>query len=100
MFSQKFIFIFIFEYPLRIISELIKILVDTLIECYTDVHDVDEDLRTISNYGGLWHWERNAGVMSREVSFIESTHDKTDVAFRSPKVILNMRMVIMSTKTG
>ena len=49
---------------------------------YTDIHDVDEDIRTISNYGGLWHYERNAGVMSREVSFIESTHDKTDVASR------------------
>ena len=69
MFSQKFIFIFIFEYPLRIISELIKILVDTLIKYYTDVHDVDENLRTIVNPGGDWILGGMVGIMFREMRY-------------------------------
>ena len=67
MFSQKFIFIFIFEYPLRIISELIKILVDTLIKYYTDGHNVDEDLTTIAHYGGEWIASSGAGVTERDM---------------------------------
>lgn len=66
MFSQKFIFIFIFEYPLRIISELIKIQVDTLIKYYTDFHYVDEDLTAISNQGGSWTYATQAGVTYRD----------------------------------
>ena len=68
MFSQKFIFIFIFEYPLRIISELIKILVDILIKYYTDWHDVDEDKATITRYGDFWGFENSAGVAYRTMS--------------------------------
>lgn len=71
MFSQKFIFIFIFEYPLRIISELIKILVDTLIKYYTDHHDVDENRNTIPVYGGMWLGDRAAsdgtGIYRRDM---------------------------------
>ena len=67
MFSQKFIFIFIFEYPLRIISELIKILVDMLIKCYTDKHDVDEDLKTIATHGANWSSSTMAGIALRFV---------------------------------
>ena len=63
MFSQKFIFIFIFEYPLRIISELIKILVDTLIIYYTDFHDVDEEMVSIAKRGGYWsYYESGEGI--------------------------------------
>ena len=70
MFSQKFIFIFIFEYPLRIISELIKILVDIYeISNYTDVHDVDENLRTIVNPGGDWILGGMVGIMFREMRY-------------------------------
>ena len=65
MFSQKIIFIFIFEYPLRIISELIKILVDTLINYYTDGHDVDEDMRSILAQGGMWTEGSATGVTDR-----------------------------------
>ena len=68
MFSQKFIFIFIFEYPLRIISELIKILVDTLIEYYTDDHDVDEDRATITSCGGYWYFPSRAGIALRHMN--------------------------------
>ena len=67
MFSQKFIFIFIFEYPLRIISELIKILVDTLIEYYTDMHDVDENALSISRGGGWLSHGSFAGVAHRDM---------------------------------
>ena len=67
MFSQKFIFIFIFEYPLRIISELIKILVDTLIEYYTDMHDVDENALSISRGGGWFSHGSFAGVAHRDM---------------------------------
>ena len=67
MFSQKFIFIFIFEYPLRIISELIKISVDTLIEYYTDEHNVDEDRVTITSQGGRWCELSTVGVSDRYI---------------------------------
>ena len=69
MFSQKFIFIFIFEYPLRIISELIKILVDTLIKYYTDWYDVDEDSMTVAKCGASsdWTFGIQAGVTSRTI---------------------------------
>ena len=73
MFSQKFIFIFIFEYPLRIISELIKILVDTLIKYYTDVHDVDEETRATARCGGNWVNEVYVGIMRRDMQ-----HNSTD----------------------
>ena len=69
MFSQKFIFIFIFEYPLRIISELIKILVDMLIIYYTDGHDVDEDAKTISRDGGYWAHNSLAGIAHQDMRF-------------------------------
>ena len=68
MFSQKFIFIFIFEYPLRIISELIKILVDTLIKYYTDEHNVDEDLVSIMLQGGWWGFGNMVGVVNRNMN--------------------------------
>ena len=67
MFSQKFIFIFIFEYPLRIISELIKILVDTLIKYYTDGFDVDEDVVSISKCDGKWDNGNSTGVTFRDL---------------------------------
>ena len=89
MFSQKFIFIFIFEYPLRIISELIKILVDTLIEYYTDWHGVDEDQTSINKYGGCWHWGDWVGVMYRDIlDAPDTTWDPTTVASRPPEMIL------------
>ena len=34
---------------------------------YTDNHDVDEDLRTITNYGGQWDYETRVGVMCRDM---------------------------------
>lgn len=71
MFSQKFIFIFIFEYPLRIISELIKILVDMLIIYYTDMHDVDENRNIIPVYSGMWMGDRatsdGTGIYRRDM---------------------------------
>ena len=36
---------------------------------YTDLHDVDEDIRTISNYGGRWLTETNAGVAYRDIRY-------------------------------
>lgn len=74
MFSQKIIFIFIFEYPLRIISELIKIQVDILIKYYTDQHDVDEDNLTAVHYGGNPPRENGVGVMMRDMFNDPSTY--------------------------
>jgi len=34
---------------------------------YTDVHDVDEDLRTITNYGGMWFDFDQVGITHRDV---------------------------------
>lgn len=34
---------------------------------YTDMHEVDEDLRTIANYGGRWYHESRAGITLREM---------------------------------
>ena len=79
MFSQKSIFIFIFEYPLRIISELIKILVDTLIKYYTDHHDVDEDGLIVSRLGGRWNDAVFTGIAYRWVSDT-SLDSSSDVA--------------------
>ena len=86
MFSQKSIFIFIFEYPLRIISELIKILVDTLIIYYTDWHGVDEDMVSIGQAGGGWGWEPS-GIMERDLDDFP-TNSGDDVASRPPEMIL------------
>ena len=32
---------------------------------YTDIHDVDEDVRTVSHQGGHWYYETAAGVAYR-----------------------------------
>ena len=35
---------------------------------YTDYHDVDEDVRTISSYGGLWMYDGGrAGITARNL---------------------------------
>ena len=44
------------------------------INYYTDEHNVDEDLGTITNYGGAWGYVTSAGVMYREL-----LHSSTDV---------------------
>ena len=88
MFSQKFIFIFIFEYPLRIISELIKILVGTLIKYYTDGFDVDEDVVSISKCDGKWDNGDWAGIASRYMDDSSFTTTLNIVASRPPEVIL------------
>lgn len=67
MFSQKSIFIFIFECPLRIISELIKIQVDILIKYYTDGFDVDEDVVSISKCDGKWDNDDWVGITFRDL---------------------------------
>ena len=48
---------------------------------YTDQHNVDEDMMTISNHGGGWHGESSAGVARRDVKYqLSTTFD--DVASR------------------
>ena len=99
MFSQKFIFIFIFEYPLRIISELIKILVDTLIEYYTDDHDVDEDRMAIPIYGGKWYEGTAPGITHRNMNdTLTTTHD--GVASSNMENSQIIRICTMPTKIG
>ena len=34
---------------------------------HTDVHDVDEELRTIPNYGGMWDYYSTAGITRRDI---------------------------------
>ena len=39
-----------------------------LIKYYTDAHDVDEDVKTISSYGGLWLYDKGrAGITARNL---------------------------------
>jgi len=38
-----------------------------LIKYYTDAHDVDEELRTISKQGGNWWRENMTGIAQREL---------------------------------
>ena len=101
MFSQKFIFIFIFEYPLRIISELIKILVDTLIIYYTDYHEVDEDMMTSLLQGGLWHNVTDVGITFRFITDSPSNLSSYVASMcRHLKYSSIIRISMMSTKTG
>lgn len=37
-----------------------------MITYYTDLHDVDEDLKTIARLGGRWLEERNAAGITRK----------------------------------
>jgi len=38
-----------------------------LIKYYADQHDVDEELRTIPNYGGMWDYYSTAGITRRDI---------------------------------
>ena len=67
---------------------------------YTDYHDVDEDLRTVTNQGGFWStWGINesAGMMCRQENY---THIYSDVfvASSNMKNSLIIRTLMMSTK--
>lgn len=48
---------------------------------YTDLHEVDEDMRTISIHGGSWNYENMAGTMFRYMN-VTSTHIADIVASR------------------
>ena len=48
---------------------------------YTDYHDVDEDVRTISGCGGQWVFTIRTGVASRDL-YDSSTTSKGYVASR------------------
>ena len=53
---------------------------------YTDYHDVDEDLRTVTNQGGFWNtWgiSESAGMMCRQENY---THIYSDVFVASSNV--------------
>ena len=43
-------------------------LVDLHLKYYTDYHDVNEDVRTITSYGGHYNAENTVGVMDRNPS--------------------------------
>ena len=43
-----------------------------MIKCYADLHDVDEDLRTIPLHDGYWEDGNTAGVMKREMKYIST----------------------------
>ena len=49
------------------------------IHSYTDVHDVNEDRMTISNYGVWWYTGDNVGVMQRTMLHAPTDGD-TNVA--------------------
>jgi hypothetical protein len=38
-----------------------------LIKYYTDYHDVDEDLRTVTGYGGRWESGSTTGIADRNM---------------------------------
>ena len=66
---------------------------------YADWNDVDEDLMTVSSQGGEWFDNTYCGVMFRDLSDVPGNYFR-GAASRSPKVILIIRMIMMSTKTG
>ena len=41
--------------------------ISKLIIYYTDAHDVDEDKRTMTNYGGFWPRGNDVGMMHRDL---------------------------------
>ena len=65
---------------------------------YADWNDVDEDLMTVSSQGGEWFDNTYCGVMFRDLSDVPGNYFR-GAASRSPKVILIIRMIMMSTKT-
>ena len=49
---------------------------------YTDKHDVDEDITTISVYNGTWISESGAGVVQR---YVNNTYTEFDIFVASVK---------------
>lgn len=46
----------------------IRNLVGLHLKYYTDLHDVDEDLKTITSQGGRWGYEGMAGITRRTIN--------------------------------
>ena len=65
---------------------------------YTDYHNVDEDMVTITSYGGNWDWASDTGITLRYVQDTPS-HTSDVVASSDMKNSLIMRISMMSTKT-
>ena len=66
------------------------------------MHDVDEDLRTISAHGGWWNHVNDAGITSRWIIDTPTTSVSNDVASmcRHLRIMfIVIRMIMMSTKT-
>ena len=55
----------------------VRNLVDLHLKYYTDYHDVDEDVRTISGCGGQWVFTIRTGVTSRYMDDSSSTISNT-----------------------
>ena len=76
----------------------IRNLVDLHLKYYTDAHDVDEDLRTISFHGGMFIDGRQAGVTQRytrsDVPHSSDAVASSDIRKKS----LIIRIIMMSTK--
>ena len=66
---------------------------------YTDNHDVDENERTISSYGGLWMYDGDrAGITARNLYSSSLILDST-VASSNIQKYRVIRILMMSTKT-
>jgi len=71
-----------------------------LIKYYTDMHDVDEDVRTGVRQGGSWGWENMAGITERSLNAPTFYVDTVVASMcRHLKYSSIIRISIMSTKT-
>lgn len=57
--------------------------VDIIKKYYTDEHNVNEDITTITSYGGLWDWASGAGIIMRFMTGTPSS--ASNVASRKNK---------------
>ena len=54
-----------YDTPDRVYASVASSDISKLIIYYTDVHDVDEDVRTIADQGGMWFDGNQVGITNR-----------------------------------
>ena len=62
----------------------VRNLVDLHLKYYTDWHDVDEEFKTITDYGGYWLEQSMVGVMDRNM-YDPTTTSASNVAYKYNK---------------
>ena len=86
---------------INITSDVASSNISKLIKYYTDTHDVDEDSRTFTIQGGCWLDQNQAGTPQRYMWYATTTAlSYVASRCRHPKIILIIRIRMMSTKTG